>query len=232
MYQFLHLTLRLNLADGRIVEREAQSLAGGIVDRAAEGGEGVTELVADKDGKSALVPVIFRFETDLDLLVFVQDAFVGIGKTFEPLDISRISVRLTFSIFGATVRGATRTGSTPPSVAVSGVNSPSGPLSSIGLCTIPPPFPFKSGSSCAAVVAPRSRSAKLDMISDSDRPFAAGPIISSTSVSFLSGSLLSTGSLLSIAAGAAAAALGPAGWARETTGAAASPLDPFESCVP
>ena len=71
MYELLHLFQRLDRGYWRIVECCQQRVRTRIIERACEISQRCGQFVADKNGKAAFVPVIFRFEADLDLGVFV-----------------------------------------------------------------------------------------------------------------------------------------------------------------
>jgi hypothetical protein len=66
--------------------------------------------------------VILGLDAYLDRVVFEEHTFVAVAQSLEPLDTvssspSRQDGQLTFSIFGAAVRGASKEGATPPRVA-------------------------------------------------------------------------------------------------------------------
>lgn len=125
MNHFLDLSPSANLAHGFVVESSADSalcrLVGVLYAHFDIGYRG-RDFVAEEQGETTESTVILGLDAYLDRVVFEEHTFVAVAQSLEPLDTvswspSRQDGQLTFSIFGAAVRGASKEGATPPRVA-------------------------------------------------------------------------------------------------------------------
>lgn len=78
VYELLYLRQGSNLPHGAVMEIDEQGGRAGVVDRRGQGGEGCGDLVAKEQGDATEMTVILGLETDLDLLVLVQDSLGGV----------------------------------------------------------------------------------------------------------------------------------------------------------
>jgi hypothetical protein len=73
VYELLDLRQGCNLPHGAVMEIDEQGWRARVVDGGGQGGEGCGDLVAKEEGDATEMTVILGLETDLDLLVLVQN---------------------------------------------------------------------------------------------------------------------------------------------------------------
>ena len=89
MHELLDLCQTSNLRERRLVESRVQCRGVGAFDGHRQIGKRGGYLVAEEDGQAAEMTVVFGFDADLEMLIFVQNSFGSIGEPFQPLHIVR-----------------------------------------------------------------------------------------------------------------------------------------------